>query len=76
MLLASIAFIVAGLVQLKIQAGDKALKAGETKLVVFNTLPTDVPVPLRIESADTLKNISFSISYEEVRAVDRVIYSA
>ena len=72
MLLASIAFIVAGLVQLKIQAGDKALKAGEAKLVVFNILPTDVPVPLRIESADALKNISFSISYEEVRAVDRV----
>ena len=72
MLLASIAFVVAGLVQLKIQAGDKALKAGETKLVVFNTLPTDVPVALRIESADALKNISFSISYEGVRVVDRV----
>ena len=73
MVLASFAFVVAGLVQLKVQAGDKALKAGETKLVIFNALPTDydVPVPpFRIESADALKNISFSLPSEEVRVID------
>lgn len=72
MLLASFAFVLAGLVQLQVQAVDKTLKAGETKLALFNALPTDTPIPFRIESMDALKNISFSILFEEVREVDRV----
>lgn len=73
MLLASLAFVLAGLVQLQVQAVDKTLKAGETKLVLFNALPADTPIPFRIESVDAFKNISFSIPFEEVRELDRVI---
>jgi hypothetical protein len=71
MLLASFAFVIAGLVQLKVEAGDRSLKAGETKLVVFNALPTDldIPVPFRIESAYAVKNISLSIPFEGVREI-------
>ncbi len=69
MLLASFAFVIAGLVQLKVDTGDQSLKSGGTKLVVFNALPTDhdIPVPFRIESVDALKNISLSIPFEEVK---------
>ena len=77
MLLASFAFVIAGLVQLKVQAGDLTLKAGETKLVMFNALPTDdnKPIPFTIESVDDLlkNNLSFSIPFEGVREIDRVI---
>ena len=67
MLLASFAYIIAGVVQLTIQAGDKTLRAGETKLVMFNALSADVPTLFRIESMDSLKNISVSIPTGEVR---------
>lgn len=60
MLLAGVAFIVAGVVQFKVDAGDRTLGDGETKLVVFNAFPGDVPSALiRIEGIDG--NISFPL---------------
>ena len=53
MLLASLAFIIAGVVQFEVQAGDKTLKEGETKLVMFNAMPpTGMPPSFRIESME------------------------
>ena len=52
MLLASLAFVIAGVVQFEVQAGDKTLKDGENKLVMFNALPTDTLTSFRIESVD------------------------
>ena len=72
MLLASLAFVLAGLVQIKVQAGDTALKDGETKLAMFNALPTDIPTSFRIESMDGLRNVSFSIPPGEVRQLAHV----
>lgn len=66
MLLASFAFILAAVVQFKVDAGDTTLKAGETKLVMFNALPaSQFQTPFRIESTDM--NKSFSMQPGEVR---------
>ena len=46
MLLASLAFIIAGVVQFEVQAGDKTLKDGETKLVMFNALPYESSITI------------------------------
>ena len=66
MLLASFAFILAAVVQFKVDAGDTTLKAGETKLVMFNALPaSQFQTPFRIASMDV--NVSFSMQPGEVR---------
>ena len=64
MLLAGFAFVLAGVVELKVEAGDTTLKAGETKLVMFNALPASFPTSFRIESMD--RNISISLQSGEV----------
>ena len=69
MLLASLAFIVAGVVQFEVEAGDKTLKDGETKLVMFNALPTSMPTSFRIESMDGRNFTDISIPPGEVRIV-------
>ena len=64
MLLAGFAFILAGVVELKVEAGDTTLKAGETKLVMFNALPASFPTSFRIESMNV--NVSISLQSGEV----------
>ena len=66
MLLASLAFIIAGVVQFEVQAGDKTLKDGETKLVMFNALPADVSTTFRIESIDGRNFTDISLPPGEV----------
>ena len=39
MFLGGLGFVIAGIVQFEVQAGDKTLKADESKLVMFNALP-------------------------------------
>ena len=65
MLLACFAFIIAGLVEFEVEAGDTTLKNGETKLVMFNALPTSLPSSFMIKS--TNMNITFSVQPGEVR---------
>ena len=65
MLLASFAFVLAGIVEFKVEAGDTTLKAGETKLVMFNALPASFPTSFRIESMNM--KMSFSMEPGEVR---------
>ena len=64
MLLATLAFIIAGVVQYEVQAGDKTLKDGQTKLVMFNALPYDPSY--RIESMGGLMNYSSPLPPGEV----------
>ena len=70
MLLVSVAFVLAGVVELKVDAGDTTLKDGETKLVIFNALPSSFPPSFRIES--TSINMSLSVQPGEVRFYLRV----
>ena len=63
MLLGSLAFVIAGVVQFEVQAGDKTLKAGESKLVVFNALPYQVDFD--VEEVQSFKN--FTLLPGEVR---------
>lgn len=39
MILAGLAFVVAGFVQLKLQGAQELLKSGESKLVIYNNAP-------------------------------------
>lgn len=55
MFLGGLAFIIAGVVQFEVQAGDKTLKAGETKLVMFNALPYEAP--FNIEAMDNINGL-------------------
>ena len=68
MLLASFAFVLAGVVEFKVEAGDSTLKSGETKLVMFNALPASFPTSFRIETINM--NMSFSMQPGEVRLSD------
>lgn len=72
MLLASFAFIIAGVVEFKVEAGDMTLKAGETKLVMLNDLPSSLPTSFTIESMNM--STSFSIQPGEVR-LDKILNS-
>ena len=63
MLLGSLAFVIAGVVQFEVQAGDKTLKAGESKLVVFNALPYQVDFD--VEEVQSFRN--FTLPPGEVR---------
>jgi hypothetical protein len=65
MFLAGCAFVLAGVVEFKVEAGDTTLKAGETKLVMFNALPASTPTSFRIESMNV--NMSISLQSGEVR---------
>ena len=65
MLLAGFAFVLAGVIELKVEAEDTTLKAGETKLAMFNALPTSFPTSFRIESMD--RNMSILLQTGEVR---------
>ena len=66
MLLASLAFVIAGVVQFEVEAGDKTLKDGETKLVMFNALPTGTPTSFRIESMNGRNITDISLPPGEV----------
>lgn len=50
MLLAGLAFVVAGFVQIKLQSVQETLKEGQSKLILFNNLPN--PVLYEVEGID------------------------
>ena len=50
MILAGLAFVVAGFVQLKVQSSEETLKPGQSKLVVYNTAP--FVVDYQLEGSD------------------------
>ena len=70
MFLAGFAFVLAGVVEFKVEAENTTLKAGETKLVTFNALPASFPTSFRVESMNM--NISFSMQPGEVRLIGAV----
>ena len=70
MLLASLAFIIAGVVQFKVQAGDKTLKDGETKLVMFNALPYDAQFSISNMNGLAVQNSTFTLPSGDVRIVN------
>ena len=60
MLLGSLAFVIAGVVQFEVQAGDKTLKDGQTKLVLFNALPYEAEMSISggVNNLEVLQNIT------------------
>ena len=64
MLLAGLAFVVAGFVQLKLQSVNESLKSDESKLVMYNNAP--FPVDYRIESLSEAQNMSGTVKSGEV----------
>ena len=64
MLLAGLAFVLAGLVELKIQSVQETLMEGESKLIVFNSLPN--PVSYRVMGLDSSFNENGTLDFGQV----------
>ena len=63
MLLAGLAFVVAGFVQLKLQSAQETLKPGESKLMVYNSAP--FAVDYRLEGVNGF-DMNQTLNYSEV----------
>ena len=61
MFLGGLAFVIAGVVQFEVQAGDKTLKDGETKLVMFNALSYEAQFSINSVNELAIQNSTFSL---------------
>lgn len=64
MVLAGLAFVVAGFVQLKLQSSQLALSSGESKLIIYNNaLPS---LSYHIEGSNGFESTNLTLNYGEV----------